>query len=86
MAGQHQINNASLAITAMLTLREQGQLPLQMILFVRVYNVRNGQVAFEQWPNQIVLDGAHNSEGTAALIQTLKTSIQETIITLFMRH
>ena len=41
---------------------------------------------FEQWPNQIVLDGAHNSEGTAALIQTLKTSIQETIITLFMRH
>ena len=45
MAGQHQINNASLAITAMLILREQGQLSLLMILFVKVYNVRNGQAA-----------------------------------------
>lgn len=72
MAGQHQINNASLAITAMLTLREQGAIAIADDSICQGLQCAQWAGRFEQWPNQIVLDGAHNSEGTAALIQTLK--------------
>lgn len=72
MAGSHQVNNASLAITAILTLREK------QVFNISDESIRqalaNAQWAgrFEQLQSNIVLDGAHNSEGTAALIQTLK--------------
>ncbi|RDV29922.1 bifunctional folylpolyglutamate synthase/dihydrofolate synthase [Lysinibacillus capsici] len=72
MAGQHQINNASLAITAILTLREQGAIVITDDSICQGLQCAQWAGRFEQWPNQIVLDGAHNSEGTAALIQTLK--------------
>jgi dihydrofolate synthase/folylpolyglutamate synthase len=73
MAGEHQIANASLAITAMDILREQGHIQLTEKSIRQA--LQNAQWAgrFEQFPNNIVLDGAHNSEGTAALIQTLQT-------------
>lgn len=73
MAGEHQIANASLAITAMDILREQGHIQLTEQSMRQA--LQNAQWAgrFEQFPNNIVLDGAHNSEGTAALIQTLQT-------------
>ncbi|MDM5249509.1 folylpolyglutamate synthase/dihydrofolate synthase family protein [Lysinibacillus sp. G4S2] len=73
MAGPHQINNASLAITAVLTLRENGAIDIPDESIRQA--LANAQWAgrFEQLPRNIVLDGAHNSEGTAALIQTLKT-------------
>ncbi|SCX64123.1 dihydrofolate synthase / folylpolyglutamate synthase [Lysinibacillus fusiformis] len=72
MAGPHQINNASLAITAILALREGAAITISDSS-IR-YGLRYAHWAgrFEQWPQKIVLDGAHNSEGTAALIQTLK--------------
>ena len=68
MAGVHQMENAALAITAcslfLNTLQEE---PLRKALQTAVWEGR-----FEQPLEQVVLDGAHNPEGTAALIETLK--------------
>ncbi|MEB2300000.1 bifunctional folylpolyglutamate synthase/dihydrofolate synthase [Lysinibacillus xylanilyticus] len=73
MAGSHQINNASLAITAILTLRENGVIDISDALIRQALARAQWAGRFEQLPGDIILDGAHNSEGTAALIQTLKT-------------
>lgn len=72
MAGSHQINNASLAITAMVVLHDKGALAITDQSIRRALQDAQWAGRFEQWSNHIVLDGAHNSEGTAALIQTLK--------------
>lgn len=73
MAGEHQIANASLAITAMDILREHGHIQLTEQAMLQALQTAQWAGRFEQFPNNIVLDGAHNSEGTAALIQTLQT-------------
>lgn len=73
MAGPHQINNASLAITAILTLRENGAIDIPDESIRQALAKAQWAGRFEQLPGNIILDGAHNSEGTAALIQTLKT-------------
>ncbi|UPW82174.1 folylpolyglutamate synthase/dihydrofolate synthase family protein [Lysinibacillus sp. Ag94] len=73
MAGQHQINNASLAITAILTLRENGAIDISDESICQALAKAQWAGRFEQLPGNIILDGAHNSEGTTALIQTLKT-------------
>lgn len=73
MAGQHQINNASLAITAILTLRENGAIAISDESIRQALAKAQWAGRFEQLPGNIILDGAHNSEGTTALIQTLKT-------------
>ena len=73
MAGPHQINNASLAITAILTLRENGAIDISDESIRQALTKAQWAGRFEQLPDKIILDGAHNSEGTAALIQTLKT-------------
>ncbi len=72
MAGPHQINNASLAITAILMLREDGAIDISDESIRQALAKAQWAGRFEQLPDNIVLDGAHNSEGTAALIQTLK--------------
>ncbi|WP_339259151.1 folylpolyglutamate synthase/dihydrofolate synthase family protein [Lysinibacillus sp. FSL K6-3209] len=72
MAGAHQIANASLAITAMDILREQRLIHLSEESMRQALQHAQWAGRFEQFPNNIVLDGAHNSEGTAALIQTLQ--------------
>ncbi len=72
MAGPHQISNASLAITAMLILREEGEITIAEDSIRHGLHRAQWAGRFEQWPNHIILDGAHNSEGTAALIKTLK--------------
>ncbi len=73
MAGQHQINNASVAITAILTLRENGAVDISDASIRQALAKAQWAGRFEQLPGAIILDGAHNPEGTAALIQTLKT-------------
>ncbi|MEY9975260.1 folylpolyglutamate synthase/dihydrofolate synthase family protein [Lysinibacillus sp. RC79] len=73
MAGPHQINNASLAITVTLTLRENGAIDISDESIRQALTKAQWAGRFEQLPANIILDGAHNSEGTAALIQTLKT-------------
>ncbi|MFJ7665799.1 bifunctional folylpolyglutamate synthase/dihydrofolate synthase [Lysinibacillus sp. NPDC097195] len=73
MAGAHQMANASLAITAMNILHEQGHVALSEQSIRQALQHAQWAGRFEQFANYIVLDGAHNSEGTAALIQTLQT-------------
>ncbi|MFJ6208214.1 bifunctional folylpolyglutamate synthase/dihydrofolate synthase [Lysinibacillus sp. NPDC092081] len=73
MAGTHQINNASLAITAIQTLRDNGAVDISDESIRQALAKAQWAGRFEQLPGNIILDGAHNSEGTAALIQTLKT-------------
>lgn len=72
MAGVHQVANASLAITAMLVLKENGYVNISDATIRNALQKAQWGGRFEQVANNIVLDGAHNSEGTAALIQTLK--------------
>lgn len=69
MSGLHQMENAALAITAcQLVLGELQEDNLRKALLNAVWEGR-----FEQPIEQVILDGAHNSEGTAALIETLKS-------------
>lgn len=72
MAGPHQSANASLAITALLTLRKLGHIHISESEIRQALQKAQWAGRFEQLSNNIVLDGAHNSEGTAALIQTLQ--------------
>nr|WP_106780149.1 folylpolyglutamate synthase/dihydrofolate synthase family protein [Lysinibacillus timonensis] len=68
MEGSHQEENASLAITASLLFDSS-------ISEETIYNALENakwEGRFERFGNQIIIDGAHNSEGTSALIQTLK--------------
>ena len=73
MAGAHQIANASLAITTMHLLHEQGHVQLSEQAVRQALQHAQWAGRFEQFAHNIVLDGAHNSEGTAALLQTLQT-------------
>ncbi|WP_409370202.1 bifunctional folylpolyglutamate synthase/dihydrofolate synthase [Lysinibacillus sp. 38-6] len=73
MAGAHQIANASLAITAMKIIQQQGHAQLSEQSMRQALQHAQWAGRFEQFAHNIVLDGAHNSEGTAALIQTLQT-------------
>lgn len=72
MAGLHQVANASLAMTAMLVLQEKGHVKISDTTIRKALQTAQWAGRFEQVANNIFLDGAHNSEGTAALIQTLK--------------
>ncbi|MFJ7737788.1 bifunctional folylpolyglutamate synthase/dihydrofolate synthase [Lysinibacillus sp. NPDC097287] len=72
MAGAHQVANASLAVTAMLVLQEKGHVRIAESSIRTALQTAQWAGRFEQVAQNIVLDGAHNSEGTAALIQTLK--------------
>lgn len=72
MAGPHQIANASLAITAVLLLLEKGHIEISQTSIRHALQKAQWAGRFEQFNNNIVLDGAHNSEGTAALIQALQ--------------
>ena len=68
MKGAHQVKNASLAITACLLFDSS-------ICEETVRHALQGACwkgRFEQLGKQIIIDGAHNSEGTEALIKTLK--------------
>ena len=67
MAGTHQLDNAALAITAALLF--DSSISDQVIRESLRYASWDGR--FERVTPQIILDGAHNSEGTAALLATL---------------
>ncbi|RHW33368.1 bifunctional folylpolyglutamate synthase/dihydrofolate synthase [Lysinibacillus yapensis] len=68
MQGAHQIDNAALAITASLLFDPDiDAATIREALGRAMWAGR-----FEQLDYKIILDGAHNSEGTKALIDTLK--------------
>ena len=67
MAGSHQLDNAALAITASLVF--DSSISEEAIR----KGLRNAswEGRFERFAPQLILDGAHNPEGTAALLETL---------------
>lgn len=68
MAGAHQLDNAALAMTAALLYDASiSEETMRTGLGKASWNGR-----FERIAPQIILDGAHNPEGTAALLQTLE--------------
>ncbi|CAM5217825.1 tetrahydrofolate synthase OS=Ureibacillus acetophenoni OX=614649 GN=SAMN05877842_102352 PE=3 SV=1 [Ureibacillus acetophenoni] len=68
MEGSHQVDNAALAITASLIYD-----PTITKDTIRVaLGKAKWEGRFERIGKQIIIDGAHNSEGTSALISTLK--------------
>ncbi|MEC1178354.1 bifunctional folylpolyglutamate synthase/dihydrofolate synthase [Metasolibacillus meyeri] len=68
MEGMHQQNNAALAITAsQLVLGELREDAVREALQRAKWQGR-----FERFGTNLILDGAHNSEGAAALVQTLQ--------------
>lgn len=85
LAGDHQIQNASVAIYALRFLQEEKWIHLSE------KGLREG-LADAFWPGRlekvtenptIILDGAHNPEGIRALIQTLQQVNSEKVILLF---
>ena len=70
MIGAHQYENATLAITACSLFL--GQLQEDAVRKALKEAVWEGR--FEKISDRVILDGAHNSEGTEALIHTLKQS------------
>ncbi|KYG91637.1 folylpolyglutamate synthase/dihydrofolate synthase family protein [Metasolibacillus sp. FSL K6-0083] len=68
MEGAHQQNNAALAIKASQLILGHLQEDAVRTALQRA----KWQGRFERFGQQLILDGAHNSEGTAALIQTLQ--------------
>lgn len=72
MAGPHQINNASLAITTALLLRDAGYFDITEEAVRKALKEAKWAGRFEEYAHHIIIDGAHNPEGTEALIATLK--------------
>lgn len=72
MLGTHQVANASLAISTALLLRERGFSRLKENVIRKALRRAKWAGRFERIDEQIILDGAHNVEGTTVLIETLK--------------
>lgn len=68
MVGEHQVENAALAITASLLF---DSTITDATIRTSLLNAK-WEGRFERITDQIIIDGAHNSEGTNALINTLK--------------
>lgn len=72
MLGIHQLANASLALTTATILRSGGFLKLTDTILRKALETAKWPGRFERFGDNIIIDGAHNSEGTIALIETLK--------------
>lgn len=84
MLGDHQKENAALAITALLELEERELLKLEIndsILAIEE-NTWSGRIEIINEQPLIILDGAHNEEATDALIQTMETNYSKRDITV----
>ena len=68
MQGEHQIQNAALAITASLLFDSA----IEETTIREALQKARWEGRFERISDQIIIDGAHNSEGTESLIHTLK--------------
>ncbi len=68
MQGEHQIHNAALAITASLLFDET----IRETTICSALQKARWEGRFERISERIIIDGAHNSEGTESLIHTLK--------------
>ncbi|MDQ0208010.1 bifunctional folylpolyglutamate synthase/dihydrofolate synthase [Alkalicoccobacillus murimartini] len=75
MKGEHQLANASLAIMALLYLKEHASYQITEAACKKGLTLTNWPGRFEQLMQQplVIADGAHNEEGMQALAATLKS-------------
>ncbi|QLK85973.1 folylpolyglutamate synthase/dihydrofolate synthase family protein [Staphylococcus sp. 17KM0847] len=74
MLGEHQKENASLAITALLELKEQGLIRIDFNKMIdAIEHVRwTGRIERVSTEPLIIIDGAHNKESVDALVDTIE--------------
>ncbi|AYU55427.1 bifunctional folylpolyglutamate synthase/dihydrofolate synthase [Staphylococcus debuckii] len=74
MLGEHQKENAALAITALIILFEQGQIELDFNKMINAMEKVSWTGRIERVKEEplMVIDGAHNNESVAALVHTIK--------------
>ena len=74
MVGEHQKENAALAITALIILFEQGQIELDFNKMINAMEKVSWTGRIERVKEEplMVIDGAHNNESVAALVSTIK--------------
>ncbi|MGX0157424.1 dihydrofolate synthase / folylpolyglutamate synthase [Staphylococcus cohnii] len=74
MLGEHQKENAALAITALIELNESGLVELDFNKMINGIEAVNWTGRIEKVKDEtlIIIDGAHNLESVEALIKTLK--------------
>ena len=74
MLGEHQKENAALAITALLELNEEGSVDLDFNKMIDGIESVNWSGRIERVKDQplMIIDGAHNNESVEALIETIK--------------
>lgn len=74
MPGRHQVENAKTALVALELLRKQGIIKVHRDKLYKGFNIARQPGRFEVFDRQpcIVLDGAHNAAGAAALKRTVQ--------------
>ncbi|MDT3959321.1 folylpolyglutamate synthase/dihydrofolate synthase family protein [Staphylococcus kloosii] len=74
MLGEHQKENAALAITALLELNEEGSVDLDFNKMIDGIESVSWSGRIERVKDQplMIIDGAHNNESVEALIETIK--------------
>ncbi|UXV33743.1 bifunctional folylpolyglutamate synthase/dihydrofolate synthase [Staphylococcus sp. IVB6181] len=74
MLGEHQKENAALAITALIILFEEGQIHLDFNKMIKAMeNVSwTGRIEQVKAEPLVIIDGAHNNESIDALVDTIK--------------
>ena len=74
MLGEHQKENAALAITALIILFEEGQIHLDFNKMIKAMeNVSwTGRIEQVKAEPLMIIDGAHNNESIDALVDTIK--------------
>lgn len=83
MMGVHQVDNASLAIQAMEVLQDLGY-SFQRHYYAPAIETTHWPARFETVQKEplVILDGAHNKEGTVALVDTVKKHYENKKVTL----
>ncbi|MBA2173433.1 bifunctional folylpolyglutamate synthase/dihydrofolate synthase [Halobacillus locisalis] len=83
MKGVHQVDNASLAVKTMDVLRRKGW-SFDRDLYAEAIKETKWPARFETVLDDpvVIIDGAHNEEGTKALVETLKSHYEDKRITL----
>lgn len=84
MLGTHQRENASLALAALLELKELGHLSLNLNKMVDAVEdtTWSGRIETLQEAPLIIADGAHNNEAVEALVSTMKSYYGDRDITV----
>ncbi|MBM7691940.1 dihydrofolate synthase/folylpolyglutamate synthase [Peribacillus deserti] len=85
MLGEHQINNASLALAACVLLKEKGFMISEQAVRTGLEKAKwKGRIEVISHAPLVILDGAHNPDGMKVLVKTLSKTFPEKRFTFVM--